>query len=250
MWQLSECIDGMAEACRALALPVIGGNVSLYNESGGADIDPTPVLGVLGLVDAVHAPPPGLAWSTGDTVVLIGARVPRPTAPSRWRGRAGPPNDGTTAPGSVPPVDFAAHAAACAFVAGLVAAQVAGRRRGTAGARRARRVGRRTGRRTGRNGRRGRGRVPVDVGEAAELFTELPSRFVVATRRPRRAVPPGRCARGAGRRAGPGRRRPRAPWATWSICPSRPWCEAPRGQPRPGPGGTVMPRACATMGDA
>ena len=57
MWQLSECIDGMAEACRALALPVIGGNVSLYNESGGADIDPTPVLGVMGLVDAVHAPP-------------------------------------------------------------------------------------------------------------------------------------------------------------------------------------------------
>ncbi len=53
MWQLSECIDGMAEACRALALPVIGGNVSLYNESGGSDIDPTPVLGLLGLVDAV-----------------------------------------------------------------------------------------------------------------------------------------------------------------------------------------------------
>ena len=54
MWQLSECIDGMAEACGALSLPVIGGNVSLYNESGGADIDPTPVLGVLGLVDAVR----------------------------------------------------------------------------------------------------------------------------------------------------------------------------------------------------
>ena len=48
MWQLSEAIDGMAEACRALGLPVIGGNVSLYNESGGADIDPTPVVGLLG----------------------------------------------------------------------------------------------------------------------------------------------------------------------------------------------------------
>src|SRR6516162_10507725 len=68
-WQLSECIDGLAEACDALGLPVIGGNVSLYNESGGADIDPTPVLGVLGLVDAVHAAPPGLAWSEGDAVV-------------------------------------------------------------------------------------------------------------------------------------------------------------------------------------
>ncbi|HLX89149.1 MAG TPA: phosphoribosylformylglycinamidine synthase subunit PurL, partial [Acidimicrobiales bacterium] len=42
MWQLSEAVDGMSEACRALAIPVIGGNVSLYNESAGADIDPTP----------------------------------------------------------------------------------------------------------------------------------------------------------------------------------------------------------------
>ena len=48
MWQLSEAIDGMAEACRAFDLPVVGGNVSLYNESRGRDIDPTPVVGVLG----------------------------------------------------------------------------------------------------------------------------------------------------------------------------------------------------------
>src|SRR5271155_5818559 len=75
MWQLSECIDGMTEACRALALPVIGGNVSFYNESGGSDIDPTPVLGVLGLVDTVHAPPPGLAGAAGDTRVLLGPRA-------------------------------------------------------------------------------------------------------------------------------------------------------------------------------
>src|SRR3984957_10947833 len=74
MWQLSECIDGMTEACRALSLPVIGGNVSLYNESGGADIDPTPVLGVLGLVETLHARPPGLAWSADDTLVLVGPR--------------------------------------------------------------------------------------------------------------------------------------------------------------------------------
>ena len=49
MWQLSESIDGMTEACRGLGLPVIGGNVSLYNESGGHDIDPTPVVGLLGV---------------------------------------------------------------------------------------------------------------------------------------------------------------------------------------------------------
>ena len=88
MWQLSECIDGMAESCRALSLPVIGGNVSFYNESGGSDIDPTPVLGVLGLVEAVQALPPGLGWSAGDTVVLLGPRAAAdgsfPLEGTRW----------------------------------------------------------------------------------------------------------------------------------------------------------------------
>ncbi len=51
MWQLSESIDGMAEACLALEIPVIGGNVSLYNASAGNDIDPTPVVAVLGVID-------------------------------------------------------------------------------------------------------------------------------------------------------------------------------------------------------
>ena len=46
MWQFSEVVDGMSEACRALGIPVIGGNVSFYNESQGRDIDPTPVVGV------------------------------------------------------------------------------------------------------------------------------------------------------------------------------------------------------------
>src|SRR5271155_373612 len=63
MWQLSESIDGMTEACLGLGLPVIGGNVSLYNESGGNDIDPTPVIGVLGLVDELAARPPGIGWT-------------------------------------------------------------------------------------------------------------------------------------------------------------------------------------------
>ena len=61
MWQLSEAIDGMAEACRALDVPVVGGNVSLYNETAGRDIDPTPVVGMLGLVDSLDRRPPGRA---------------------------------------------------------------------------------------------------------------------------------------------------------------------------------------------
>jgi phosphoribosylformylglycinamidine synthase len=180
MWQLSECIDGMAEACRALSLPVIGGNVSLYNESGGADIDPTPVLGVLGLVDMVTARPPGRAWSTGDAVVLLGARsAPDDAFPlegTRWaterRGHRS---------GDVPVVDFAAHAALCAFVAGLVAARVGGTDDaglvhavhdvsggGLAVALAEMSAAAAVG-------------CALELSDGAELFTELPSRFVVAT---------------------------------------------------------------------
>jgi phosphoribosylformylglycinamidine synthase II len=83
MWQLSEAIDGMAEACRALGLPVIGGNVSFYNESAGADIDPTPTIAVLGVIDALEHRPPGAVFTDGAAVVLLGATDPS-LAGSRW----------------------------------------------------------------------------------------------------------------------------------------------------------------------
>ena len=51
MWQFSEAIDGIAEACRALEIPITGGNVSFYNETLGKPIYPTPILGVLGLLE-------------------------------------------------------------------------------------------------------------------------------------------------------------------------------------------------------
>ena len=110
MWQLSESIDGMAEACNALGLPVIGGNVSLYNESGGADIDPTPVIGLLGVVDELVAPPPGWNWRAGDSIVLVGARhaygeTAFPLAGSRWATRRG--RRGGTLGGAEPEALFA-----------------------------------------------------------------------------------------------------------------------------------------------
>ncbi len=125
MWQLAETVDGLAEACRAFGLPVIGGNVSLYNESAGEDIDPTPVIGLLGLLEELVAPPPGWAWRAGDAVVLVGRRravgdAAFPLAGSRWsthRGRRG---------GRPPRIDYAASAASAAFVAGEVAAVCAG----------------------------------------------------------------------------------------------------------------------------
>src|SRR5207302_474381 len=75
MWQLSESVDGMAEACRALGIPVVGGNVSLYNESRGRDIDPTPVVGLVtdDIVAGVHdVSDGGLAVTLAEMAVCGG----------------------------------------------------------------------------------------------------------------------------------------------------------------------------------
>jgi phosphoribosylformylglycinamidine synthase len=72
MWQFAEVVEGMSEACEALGIPVIGGNVSFYNEHGGTDIHPTPVAGVLGLVDPLDGVPPGTALPAGDVIVVLG----------------------------------------------------------------------------------------------------------------------------------------------------------------------------------
>ena len=61
MWQFRESVEGISEACEALAIPVVGGNVSFYNESEGEDIHPTPVVGVLGLAEPIPAVPPRLS---------------------------------------------------------------------------------------------------------------------------------------------------------------------------------------------
>jgi phosphoribosylformylglycinamidine synthase len=103
MWQLSESIDGMAEVCTELGIPVIGGNVSLYNASSGNDIDPTPVVAVLGVIDKLVRRPPGMAFWPGSTLVLLGTTDPL-LAGSRWaverHGHRG---------GTLPDLDLAAH---------------------------------------------------------------------------------------------------------------------------------------------
>ena len=82
MGTFAAAVDGMAAACRALGLPVTGGNVSFYNESSGRPIHPTPIVGVLGLLeDAATAVPtgfprPGLdVWLLGETRVELGGSV-------------------------------------------------------------------------------------------------------------------------------------------------------------------------------
>jgi phosphoribosylformylglycinamidine synthase II len=179
MWQLSETIDGMTEACDAFALPVIGGNVSLYNESGGHDIDPTPVVGLLGIVDSLIAPPPGWGWREGDTLVLVGEREaageqPLPLGGTRWatmRGRRGGNVAGFDASRITPAVDFvvrevsaicggatsdvtAVHDVGGGGLAGALAEMVAVT---------------------------GLGVEVIELAAHAELFSEFPGRFLMAT---------------------------------------------------------------------
>jgi phosphoribosylformylglycinamidine synthase len=71
MWQFSEAIDGIAEACDALEVPITGGNVSFYNETLGKAIYPTPVIGVLGILED-SSKALGLAFrNEGDVIILL-----------------------------------------------------------------------------------------------------------------------------------------------------------------------------------
>ncbi len=72
LWQFKEAVAGIAEACRALEIPVVGGNVSFYNESLGQAILPTPVIGMAGLLEDAEAR--GSQWfqEVGDRIALIG----------------------------------------------------------------------------------------------------------------------------------------------------------------------------------
>jgi phosphoribosylformylglycinamidine synthase subunit PurL len=71
MAQLSQAIDGIAEACTALGTPVTGGNVSLYNETKGEGIYPTPVLGVVGIIEDVTKAVPSSFQKAGDAILLV-----------------------------------------------------------------------------------------------------------------------------------------------------------------------------------
>ena len=72
MWQLVQAIEGMGEACRAFEIPVTGGNVSLYNETEGRAILPTPVMGIVGLVERADRVIGRAFTAPGQTVILIG----------------------------------------------------------------------------------------------------------------------------------------------------------------------------------
>ena len=72
LWQFKEAVAGLAEACRALEIPVVGGNVSFYNETLGQAILPTPIIGMAGILDDVEARSTQWFAEAGDRVALLG----------------------------------------------------------------------------------------------------------------------------------------------------------------------------------
>ncbi len=76
MAQLSAAIDGIAEACTALGTPITGGNVSLYNETKGEGIYPTPVIGIVGILEDVSKAVPADFQQEGDVILVVNAQDP------------------------------------------------------------------------------------------------------------------------------------------------------------------------------
>jgi phosphoribosylformylglycinamidine synthase len=168
-WQLSEGVRGLGDACRALGLPVTGGNVSLYNESPAGSIAPTPEIGVVGLIDDVALLAGPAFVDDGDTIVLVGE------ATSGLVGSAYAALAGTTVEDGLPSLDLAREAAVQAFVRdaidrGLVnsAQDVSGGGLAVALAEAAM-----------WGGIGASVRVPTSMSPAVELFGEGPSRIVV-----------------------------------------------------------------------
>ena len=87
-WQLTEAVKGLADACRQLGIPVVSGNVSLYNESAGRSIPPTPTIGMVGLLEDVTLTVP-TAFREGSVVILLG-EPPSVVTAGEYAGDGGP----------------------------------------------------------------------------------------------------------------------------------------------------------------
>jgi phosphoribosylformylglycinamidine synthase len=168
-WQLREAVRGLGDACRALGIPVTGGNVSLYNEAPGSAIAPTPEIGVVGLAEDVEVLVGPAFVADGEVVLLAGSGGPG-LGGSAYAALAG---------GGVeddpPTLDLAREAALQAWLqaaieARLVTAAQDVSRGGLAVA---------LAEMAAWGGRGGRFRVPVAGSPAVALFGESPSRAVV-----------------------------------------------------------------------
>jgi phosphoribosylformylglycinamidine synthase len=167
-WQLKEAVRGLGDACRALGIPVTGGNVSLYNEAPGSAIAPTPEIGVVGLAEDVGALVGPAFVADGEVVLLAGSGGPG-LGGSAYAALAGGGDD------EPPALDLGREAALQAFLRaaigeGLVTAAQDVSRGGLAVALAEMAIW---------GGRGGRFRVPVAGAPAVALFGESPSRALV-----------------------------------------------------------------------
>lgn len=89
MYQFAEAVAGMGEACRALNTPVVSGNVSLYNESRGQDIYPTPVVGVVGVLEDMRYATVNRFQQSGAAIVLVGPQDTSLDGTAYWQLEAG-----------------------------------------------------------------------------------------------------------------------------------------------------------------
>ncbi len=176
-WQLTEAVRGLGDACLGLGLPVTGGNVSLYNESPGGAIAPTPEIGVVGLVDDIATlVRPGFA-EADDAVLLVGETGPG-LAGSEYAALAG-----AAAEDGPPALDLPRERALQAFVREAAGRRLLASAQDVSGGGLAVALAE-----CAMWGRAGQGigarlRVPAPLAPAVELFGESPSRIVVSTRR-------------------------------------------------------------------
>jgi phosphoribosylformylglycinamidine synthase len=173
-WQLTEGVRGLADACRALGLPVTGGNVSLYNESPGGSIAPTPEIGVVGLLDDV-ALRVGPAWrAAGDRVLLVGEATPG-LAGSAYSALAG-----LAAEDGPPSLDLDVERRLQAFVREAAARELLASAQDVSGGGLAVALAECALWADGERGLGARLRIGVASSPAVDLFGESPSRVVVS----------------------------------------------------------------------
>jgi phosphoribosylformylglycinamidine synthase len=173
-WQLREAIRGLGDACRALGLPVTGGNVSLYNEAPGSAIAPTPEIGIVGLLDDVALLVGPAFAADGDMALLAGAAGPG------LGGSAYAAVAGLAAEDDLPGLDLVAEAAVQAFVRDAIASRQVTASQDVSGGGLAVALAEMA----IWGGRGGLFRVPVPSAPAVALFGESPSRIVLTVRPP------------------------------------------------------------------
>jgi len=171
-WQLQEGVRGLGDACRALGLPVTGGNVSLYNEAPGGAIAPTAEIGVVGLLDDVARLVGPAFVEPLDTILLVGETTPG-LAGSAYAGLAG-----VAVEDDPPSLDLAREAALQRFIREAIARELVASAQDVSGGGLA--VALAEGAMWGDHG--AVIRLPVANSPAVELFGESPSRLVVTTR--------------------------------------------------------------------